>query len=282
MAGNSALIAVKDRRWLNGFGNIFRKENHAWWGTWQWVIQIAIWMVIVNGMMAMVTLAAPKIEAAQARQEISELEAGAARDALKQTALTVFFVFSGLAAAVGVVIIAQDALIGEKQSGTVAWVLSKPISRVAFLLSKLSADALGVLVTMVAVQGIVAYLIYKAGTGLYLPIPGFIAALGLVLLLLVFYLSLTYMLGTLFRKRGAVIGIPMVLVFGNQLTGLLPWLGKVMPWNLVMDLGPDSPSLAVALAQSQQLPTITPIIGTAFLTVIFIAVALWRFQREEF
>jgi ABC-2 type transport system permease protein len=282
MASNSALIAVKDRRWLNGFGNIFRKENHAWWGTWQWVIQIAIWLTIVNGMMAMITLAAPKIEAAQARQEISEIEAGAAREALKQTALTVFFVFSGLAAAVGVVIIAQDALIGEKQSGTAAWVLSKPISRAAFLLSKLSADVLGVLVTMVAVQGIVAYWIYKAGTGLYLPIPGFLAALGLVLLLLVFYLSLTYMLGTLFRKRGAVIGIPMVLVFGNQLTGILPWLGKVMPWNLVMDLGPDSPSLAVALAQSQPLPTATPIIGTAILTVIFIAVALWRFQREEF
>jgi hypothetical protein len=49
-----------------------------------------------------------------------------------------------------------------------------------------------------------------------------------------------------------------------------------------MDLGPDNPSLVVALAQGQQLPTVTPIIGTAVLTVIFVAVALWRFQREEF
>jgi hypothetical protein len=97
-----------------------------------------------------------------------------------------------------------------------------------------------------------------------------------------FYLSLTYMLGTLFRKRGAVIGIPMVMIFGNQLVGLAPWLGKIMPWNLVMDLGPDSPSLAVALAQGGPLPTATPIIGTAVLTIAFLAVALWRFQREEF
>jgi ABC-2 type transport system permease protein len=282
MASNNALIAVKNRGWLNGFGNIFRKENHAWWGTWQWVIQIAIWMTIVNGMMAMITLAAPKIEEAQSRQEINEVEAAAARDALKITALTVFFVFSGLAPAVGVVIIAQDALIGEKQSGTAAWVLSKPVSRAAFLLSKLTADSLGVLATMVIAQGIAAYFIYKAGTGIALPIPGFLAALGLVMLVLLFYLSLTYMLGTLFRKRGAVIGIPMVLVFGNQLVGLAPWLGKVMPWNLVMDLGPDRPSLAVALAQSQSLPTITPIVGTVLLTIVFIAVALWRFQREEF
>lgn len=282
MASNSALIAVKNRGWLNGFSNMFRKENHAWWGTWQWVIQIIIWMTIVNGMMAMVTLAAPRIEEAQSRQEINEVEAAAARDALKTTALTVFFVFSGLAPAVGVVIIAQDALIGEKQSGTAAWVLSKPVSRTAFLLSKMTADGLGVLVTMVLVQGIAAYFIYKAGTGITLPIPGFLAALGLVMLVLLFYLSLTYMLGTLFRKRGAVIGIPMVLVFGNQLVGLAPWLGRIMPWNLVMDLGPDQPSLAVALAQSQPLPTVTPIIGTVLLTIVFIGVALWRLGWEEF
>jgi ABC-2 type transport system permease protein len=282
MAGNSALIAVKNRGWLNGFGNIFRKESHAWWGTWQWVIQVAIWLAIVNGMLAMVTLAAPKIEAAQAAREISDIEASEAREALKQTALTVFFVFCGLAPSVGVVIIAQDALIGEKQSGTAAWVLSKPVSRAAFLISKFSADALGVVVTMVGVQGIVAYLIYKAGTGISLPIPGFLAALGLVLLLLVFYLSLTYMLGTLFSKRGAVIGIPMVMVFGYNLTGLLPWLGKILPWNLVMDLGPNQPSLAIALAQGKPLPAVTPIIGTAVLAVIFLVVALWRFQCEEF
>jgi ABC-2 type transport system permease protein len=282
MASNSALITVKDRGWLNGFDNLFRSENHHWWGTWQWLIQALIWLAIVNGMLAMVTLAAPKIEAAQANQEISAAEAGAAREALDQTALMVFFIFSGLAPAVGVVIIAQDAIIEERQTGTLAWVLSKPVSRAAFLLSKLFADALGVLVTMVLIQGLAAYFIYRAGTGISLSIPQFLGGLGLLYLLLMFYLSLTLMLGTLFRSRGPVIGFAMVLVFGNQLVGLAPWLGKVMPWNLVMDLGPEHPSLAVALVQGQPLPTVTPIIGTVILTIAFIAVALWRFQQEEF
>lgn len=282
MASNSALIAVKDRGWLNGFDNLFRSENHHWWGTWQWVVQALIWMAIVNGMLAMVTLAAPKIDAAQASQEIGAAEAGAAKETLAQTALMVFFLFSGLAPAVGVVIIGQDAIIQERQTGTIAWVLSKPVSRAAFLLSKLFADALGVLVSMVLVQGLVAYFIYRAGTGIALSIPHFLAGLGLVYLLLLFYLTLTLMLGTLFRSRGPVIGFPMLLVFGNQLAGLAPWLGKILPWNLVMDLGPDKPSLAVALAQGQPLPTVTPVIGTAVLTILFIAVALWRFQQEEF
>jgi hypothetical protein len=55
-----------------------------------------------------------------------------------------------------------------------------------------------------------------------------------------------------------------------------------MPWNLVIDLGPRQPALAVLLVNQQPLPTVSPIIGTALLTIIFIAVAIWRFRREEF
>jgi len=58
--------------------------------------------------------------------------------------------------------------------------------------------------------------------------------------------------------------------------------GDVLPWNLVMDLGPDKPALAVLLAQGLPLHTVTPIIWTAVLAVIFLTIALWRFSREEF
>jgi len=56
------------------------------------------------------------------------------------------------------IIIAQDAIIGERQSGTAAWVLSKPVSRPAFILSKLVAGAIGLLVTGIVIQGVVAYI----------------------------------------------------------------------------------------------------------------------------
>ena len=282
MASNAQLIAVKDCGIFNGYRNLFRRENRQWFGTWQWLVQAGIWMAIINGILATIMLAAPKIEAAQARAEISTAEAAQASATVAQTGLMVFFIFSGLAAGAGVVIIAQDALIGEKQSGTAAWVLSKPVSRLSFILSKLGADALGVLVSMVLIQGGVAYLIYRAGTGIALGIPHFLGALGLVYLTLLFYLSLTYMLGTLFRSRGPVIGIPLLLVFGNSFSNMLPFLGKILPWNLVMDLGPEQPALAIILAQGLPLPTITPILCTAGLSLVFIAVALWRFSREEF
>ena len=282
MEVTEVLTSVKDRDWANGFGNLFQKETRHWWGTWTWVVQIVIWMLIVNGMLAMVTLAAPKIEEAQAKEEISAEEAAAASGALAETAVRVFFIFSGLALPVGVVILGQDAIIQERQTGTVAWVLSKPVSRAAFLLSKICADGLGILVTMVLAQGLVAYFIYKTGTGIALPVSGFLAGLGLVYLTLVFYLALTILLGTLLPSRGAVIGIPMVLIFGNQLTGIAPWLGKILPWNLVIDLGPEQPALAVMLAQGQPLPAFLPILGTAALTMSFLVIALWRFSKEEF
>jgi ABC-2 type transport system permease protein len=282
MASNSNLQVAGDRGNLRGFGNLFRKENHQWWGTWQWVIQIVIWLAIVNGMMAMVALAAPKIEAAQAAGKIAEAEAATAREATGQTALMVFFIFSGLAMSTGVVIIGQDAVIQERQSGTAAWILSKPVARPAFLLSKLAADALGILACMVLVQGGVAYAIYRLGTGKLLPVAGFMAGLGLVYLVLMFYLALTLMLGTLFRSRGPVIGISLILVYGNQLAAISKAIGKVMPWNLVMDLGPDRPSLALLLAQGQPLPTVLPIISTVIWILCFTLVAILRFQREEF
>jgi ABC-2 type transport system permease protein len=286
MATNNILNPVKDIGWLNGFTNIFRKENHQWWGTWKWLIQILIWLAIVNGILAMAVLSKPKADIEQAKIQARKQVGGAQETrpipSTEQTALMIFFIFSGMAPAVGVVILGQDAIIQERQTGTAAWVLSKPVARIAFILSKFSADALGILVTMVLVQGLAASLIYRAATGHAIPIFGFLKALGLVYLLLLFYLSLTFMLGSLFRNRGLVIGLPMVLIFGYQLAGLVPWLGRIMPWNLVIDLGPRQPALAILLVNQQPLPTVSPIIGTAILTIVFIVVAVCRFRREEF
>ena len=195
--------------------------------------------------------------------------------------IQIFILFSGFFAACGVVVLAQDALIGEKRSGTAAWVLSKPVSRTAFMLAKLAADAIGILVTFVIVQGVIGYFIYRVGTGISLPIPNFIAGLGLVALVLLFFLSLTYLLGSISNARGLVVGLPLIFIFGYQIANKFPLLIKIMPWNLVTDMI-GSPALAITLIKGQPLATITPIIGTAVLTILMTVVAVWRFQREEF
>jgi ABC-2 type transport system permease protein len=273
MANNTALIEVKDRGWLNGFSPLWRKENHRWWGTRSWLLKILMWMGIVDGLLAITLFMPSKTGGGEAAQ---------AEAALAQEALMAFFLLAAMFPTFGVIIFGQDTVIDERKAGTAAWVLSKPVSRAAFLLSKLFADALGVLATMVLAQGFVAYFIYKTGTGISLSIPGLLAGMGLIYLFLIFYLALTLMLGTLFHSRGPVIGIPMLVVSSSFLAMLVPWLGKVLPGSMFLELGSGQPSLAVALATGQPLPDATPILATALMAVLFIIVALVRFEREEF
>jgi ABC-2 type transport system permease protein len=283
MASNVVLNPTKDRSRFYGFGNMFYKENHQWWGTRSWLIQFLIWTALINGMLVYIILNSQNSPAfQQARQTGSEAAISTLKTALGEESLAIYFVFAGLLAAGGVAVRAQDALIGEKRSGTAAWVLSKPISRNAFLLAKLAADMIGILITMVIVQSVIAYFTIKAIANISLPLPNCLAAMGLMVLMLSYFLCLTYMLGAVSNSRPLAIGLPLLLVFfGSNIGNLVPLLAKTMPWNLVLDLR-GSPALAIALIKGQPLPTVTPIICTAVMTVLFIVVTFWRFQQEEF
>jgi ABC-2 type transport system permease protein len=264
------LTAVKDRRGLNGFGNYFRMNNHSWWGTRRWLVQLVVWFLIMNGPWMISAISSPAGSASPSPEQVQET-------------LMMFFVMAGMFGAIGVVILGQSALIQGRQNGTIAWVLSKPVSRPAFILSKLSADGIGILVTMVLAQGLFGFLFCRFKLGISLPVFGFLAALGLFFLHQLFYLALCFMLGALLRSRGAVLGIPLVFIFTYQMHAAFGWVGKILPWRLVMG-PPDamSSSLTALAAQGLPLPTVLPIIGTVALTVIFILVTLWRFSREEF
>jgi len=270
MASNVALVAVKDHGGLNGFANYFRMNNHNWWGTRRWLIQLVVWFLIVNGPWVISALSSGVKNASPSQEQIGE-------------ALMMFFVMAGMFSAIGVIILGQNAIIQGRQNGTIAWVLSKPVSRPAFILSKLSADAIGILVTMVLAQGLVGFLFCRFGLGISVSPFNFLAALGLFFLHQLFYLALSYMLGALLRSRGAVLGIPLVFIFTYQMHAALGWFGKILPWGLIM--GPPeamNSSLAALVAQGLPLPTVAPIIGTAALSLAFVLITIWRFSREEF
>jgi ABC-2 type transport system permease protein len=278
MASNVSLNPTKERRWFFGFGNMFYKQNHQWWGTRSWLIQLLVWGAVINGMLLYFILSSLN---SPLYAPGSQAEIAAVKKAVADEGILIYFVFGGLFAAAGVAIKAQDALIGEKRSGTAAWVLSKPISRYAFVLAKLAADVIGVLVTMVIVQGTIAYFILKSFTNFSPSLSNCLAALGLLVLMMLFYLSLTYMLGAVSNSRALTIGLPMLLIFGAQFGSMISFLARIMPWNLVLDT-PRNPSLAMALLKGQPMTTVTPIISSAVMTVLFIIITIWRFQREEF
>lgn len=264
-ANESLLIPNGMHGWRMGLANMLAKENAAWWRTRRWWLLCLLALVLLNGNIAL-----------NVRGSIRIMEAALA--------------FLQSAAFIGPIVavsLGQDAILGERHSGTAAWVLSKPLRRPAFVLAKLGAHAPGLLATCCMLPGVVAYYQLTTNGLTDLPLAGFAAAMGLVYLSVLFYLTLAVMLATLFDGRGPVLGITLGVLFSafpfatGPILKLVPGAKAVMPWLLLSGVGSDA-SLPECLALGKPLPTTTPIIATALWCVLFAVVAIWRFHREEF
>lgn len=268
MSQSEAIQLVNESGKFRGFENLLRKENSLWWGTRKWWVQGLIWLLISNGIIALMLWVTPALDSTDPVPPSSEM-------------MIVFLMTHGAFAAIGVMILAQSAIVGEKRSGTAEWILSNPVSRSAFILSKLLGNALGIMAILVLIQCAVAYLQISLRTGDFLPLVPCVAAISLLSLTLLFYLTLAIMLGTIFNARGPVIGISIgVMVVQSLLRQLLvalaPWISLVLPDSVLQ--------LAAPIVQGQPLPAQwpIPIISTALMSILFILIAMWRFNREEF
>ena len=53
MTSASVLQPVKESGWRRGFANLLRKENGEWWHTRRWWTQSLLWLLIINGILAL-------------------------------------------------------------------------------------------------------------------------------------------------------------------------------------------------------------------------------------
>lgn len=273
---SSAVPAVEHRKlrpytgssWLSGFGNMFNKEMRDWFQTRRWIVQIILWVALFNGFLAFILFAVPEISR-------SEGNTGPTENPLL-LGLSFFFNFGVIAGSIGALILAQDEIVGEKQTGTAAWILSKPIARASFILSKLAANGLGMLIFIILIPGLIGIVEISVAAGRLVDIPAYLLALGVAYLGLLFYLSFSLMLGTLFQGRGAVIGIGLGLLFGGSIiVNFVPNIAYILPVAFQ--------NIAPAVAQGQTLPqqAVIEIAATAAWCVVFMGIALWRFERQE-
>jgi len=54
MADEHGFQVVKDSGWLSGLENMLRQENGRWWNTRKWLVQSVIWVLLLNGLHALV------------------------------------------------------------------------------------------------------------------------------------------------------------------------------------------------------------------------------------
>jgi ABC-2 type transport system permease protein len=253
---------------LAGFGNMLSKELGEWFGTRRWLWQSVIWLSIINGFIAFLLFVIPRIDPGEAP--------GVENPPADIMGLTLFFTFAVLAGSIGMIIMAQDEIIQEKQSGTAAWILSKPVARQSFILTKMLSNIIGGAIFIVALPGLVTlvevYLAIQQGV----PLLPYLAGAGVVLLALIFYLSLVIMSGVLFEQRGPVMGIAFGVMFGGLIASqFAPQVGYFLPVSME--------KIALAVSQSQPLPAmaVSQVITTAVWSILFTLVALWRFKRSE-
>jgi ABC-2 type transport system permease protein len=254
-ASPPGLIQRRERGWRMGLANVLANELRGWWGTrLGWLLAIGA-PALVAGLLAILLFSLPP--ASQPLDGVQGL--------LK---------LIGLLAPLAVIVLMQDSLIGERQSGTAAWVLSKPVSRSAFILAKLLATSINVVFVLVVLPGLIGFTLLIALDPQSLRLPALGGALGLLALNTMFYVALMMVLGTVFERRGPVLGVGLGVALGlPMLLNLAPALTWLTPVPLA-DLG-------TLVAHGAGLADPLPVIATTGWTIAFVLVALWRFHWLE-
>ncbi|MCH8911824.1 MAG: ABC transporter permease, partial [Chloroflexi bacterium] len=145
MTTNTITLNPKpERGWSSGLGNLFRREAYTWLRTRYGLIQLALWIIIIDGLMAIIISTAGE-----------DLEAG---QTIVAASIEPFIGIISLFTSIGIAVVAMGAIVGEKRSGTAAWILSAPVTRSSFLLSKLLVVGVGGIVTMILIPGVVVFL----------------------------------------------------------------------------------------------------------------------------
>lgn len=160
----------------------------------------------------------------------------------------------------------------EKERGTAAFVLTKPISREAFLGAKLVA-LLAALSLGVALASLATW-VYTAILFAPLPVGGFIACALLTLLSILVYGMLTFLGSVIARSQLVAVGIGLAGWVVISLFGIIPNVAQYTPAGLL------EPASALALGKSPAHLAASVVTNLALIAVLVVAAWL-AFRRQE-
>ncbi len=168
-------------------------------------------------------------------------------------------------------LLTMGAVASEKEKGTAAMMLVKPLPRGTFILAKFAAIAFTFITTFV-VAGLAAYY-YTLYLFEPMSIPHFLALNGLMLTSILFYIALTLLFSTLAKSQIVAGGCSVGVILLLSLIGAIPGLSKYMPaqltaWGTSLMMGDTTPYwMAFAI--------------TTGATVFCLMLAWFIFRRQE-
>ena len=244
-----------------GLRSLLVMENNKWTKSFNWLKSSLIWVLIVNGLILLAT------------SQASLMNAGP----IDKLGLDVLFqIFSGICP-VGAIIIVHSSLISERDNGTLAWVLSAPVSRVSVIISKLGVNLLYVSSIIIVLQSIIAQLIIQFLSGETLPMTSYYLGVAQMTLYIAFWVTFTLMLNVLLPNRTMVLGVSLGTLFfhglvSNLLSKVFPLLPRLMPGALL--------NSALSTAMSGISDSFASLVTLGWIA-LFILITCLSFQKEE-
>lgn len=254
---------------LTGLGGLLHGELTRWLGR-RGIVHLVVWTVGIQGLLYWDTMASSDPLADWRGFDL----------------LIHLWWIAGPLAAIG---IAQNALIEERHDQTAAWVLSKPVTRSSFVISKIISDAAGIVLIGIVLQGLIARLWLPSvepavGLAIRAPATGrYVAVMGIMSLVVLLFVAMTIFLTTVFPWRAPAAGIGLIvwsLLWNSPWTFLERYtIGGLVTGEIQ---GGTMKPLAEYLVFRTPLDPISAVWSTAIAAFAFVVAATLVFRREQF
>jgi ABC-2 type transport system permease protein len=172
------------------------------------------------------------------------------------------------------IVLAMGSVATERDRGTAAFILSKTVSRGAFLAAKVAA--IGVVLAICVALAVFVGWFYTAILFEPLPVAGWVGFAFLAWLGLAAWAAITFLGSTVTGSTAAAAGIGFVALLVLSIAAAIPNLGRLLPGGLA---GP-AVSLAVG-APVDAVDVLTPVVATSVLIAIALGASVWSFRRQE-
>jgi len=197
--------------------------------------------------------------------------------------LVIFPVMAGM-------VLTAAAVCGDYHDGTTGWVLGKPVPRGGYVAASLAGLWLGLAVTTIVVPGLVAYWWlpkvepYRFVTPEAPALRRFLFALGVLTVILAFFMAVAAFLSIVIRRRGVVVAIGawLLLMLRTPLLPYADWMDYTPARLIRTDLAPGGWSEITEYIHDVPFDAMPAVLGTLALAVALVAGAILVFRRLEF
>lgn len=251
---------------LYGLEKLVLRELKSFWKTKTILIIPLISIAIINGFIFLILYIMPDVAAVTGE----DFETAIVKTLQTYTQLT------GMFGAIVTIVGTHGVIITEIETGTLPWILSKPVTRTAYILSKWLSRLVLFAFSIIIVPAIITYLQTYIFFGSVPPIGNFL--LGLVILF--FYISavllMTIAISVATKNRILTLGVMLGVIFSS---GIIPIISTQIYSYTPFIL---SESFALLVMEGVAIPSVIPFISTAGLSLGSILYTLISFQKQDF